>query len=250
MASSKRPEPARRSTRLQRANKLGKPSRRGAVSALVSALFALAAAAAFAIVTVLTVYAAIVEFAPGVRLPFQLRPDLESNLSAGVLFFWLELCAIVFGLRLYDKLDTWLLAKSQLFSINGSLNELVNDLEEARYDFAVKLDESKAENGAYSTDFGALNVAINRLKTRFQEQQYCDIDLTLTARYFVERAVMILDRLTQETFELADQADKLNAKDPPEGLEDCLNRYLDITSTATQGFPGLLTLLENVRRKI
>ncbi len=254
-------QPARRASRSQFANraavksadKVQKPSQHTGLAAfgdgLFRALIGLVSIVAFTVAALATLYAVAPLVMP--RLPFGLPPpsaDISGNLLVGALFFWLEVSAIVLGLRLVDGLRLRGLVRRQLFFVQDHLAGCINEIDEARYDFAVNLDRSLTETGRYDTDLGGLNVSLGRLRGRFINDIYCDIHLTETAARMVARVTRTLDIFCQETYELARQAAVLNRASPPTGLEDCLNEVFERTDTGE--LRGLERMIDEVRRAV
>ena len=185
------------------------------------------------------------------QLPFGLQPpsaDIKGNLLVGALFFWLEVTAIVLGLRLVDDLRARGLARRQLFFVQDHLAECINQIDEARYNFAVSLDESLTETGHYGANLGGLNASLVGLSRDFVSKIYCDIHLTEAAARMVSRVMRTLDIFCQETYELTRKAESLNRATPPTGLEECLAETFERTETAE--LRDLERMIDKVRRAV
>jgi hypothetical protein len=234
--------------RLQAGDRVAKPSRRGVGSAFADGLMAAGAGAALMIAAFVTLY--VVLAISHAALPFalpRLKDDLLGNLIVSSLFFWLEVVAIVIGMRLLDRRSARRLAARQLFSIQVFVATLINGIEDERYAFAVKLDENLQDDGRYTTDFGLLNIGINRYKNEFIERIYCDVELTDTASHIVGRLLRLLDLFSNDTYELSIRADAMN-KDTPTALVDCLNDMFDRTRTG--GLRDIEDMLGRIRDRI
>ncbi len=196
----------------------------------------------------ITGYALVRVFAP--PLPFQLPllpPDVEGNILVAVLFFWMEALVIVLGLRLLDRARLRMLARRQLFSIQDALAGCINGMDDARYAYAVHLDENADENGRYK-ELGGLNRDLARMRRTFVREIFCDTELTEVAARLVGRVMRTLDIFVQETYELVRRAEALNSSAPPVGLEACLIETFDRTETSE--LRALERLIDEIRRDL
>lgn len=241
-------KPFANAERLKRGEQVDKPSGRGLASSILDTGLSLAAIGALLIAALITTYVAVK--AADIRLPVavpQLDEGLMGNFIVSALFFWLEVIAIVLGVRLLDRSNARRLAIRQLFAIQKLTSKLVNDIEDARYAFAVELDKNIQDDGRYTVNFGQLNVTINVLKNTFLEHIYCDVELTATANHIVTRLLRLLDFLSADTFDLANEAEALNRHDPA-ALGKCLDAMFD--RTVTDGLRTIVTLLDNIRARV
>lgn len=225
-----------------------KPSRRGFGSAIIGFLLAALALAAILIAGCVSVYSvlALLKVDPPFNVP-AMSPELIVNLLVGAIFFWLEVIAIVIGLRLIDRFSARQLARRQLFTIQALLAKLINAIDDERYNYAVNLDTSKQGNGGYTTDFGYLNIKLNQLKNGFIESVFCDAELTDTASYAVDRIIRLLDIFSNDTYELAGKAGILN-RDNPSLLDQVLDDSFERTKTG--GLRTIEEMLGRIRDKV
>jgi hypothetical protein len=252
------PQMARRVSRSTFANtnakpkKVQKPSKAIGLSAigdlLLDTLLFLLLIIAVLTAVAITGYAFVRVLAP--PLPFQipkLPSDVEGNILVGVLFFWMEALVIVLGLRFLDRARVRMLARRQLFSIQDALAGCINGMDDARYAYAVHLDENADENGHYK-ELGGLNRDLAQMRRDFVREIYCDVELTEVAARLVGRVMRTLDIFVQETYELVRSAEALNRATPPVGLEACLIETFDRTETSE--LRSLERLIDEIRRDL
>lgn len=206
-------------------------------------------------------------------------PSLNSNIVSGIAFFWLEVTAVVVGLQMFQDFRAKARIRRKFHDILISTQELIAGLDAARYQFAVALDSSSTSNGGYRTEMGALNSISVRMKHDFLTEHLSDIRLTDHSRLLIDRVLRIMDRMTEETYELYLDATELNAalvaaapepdevdapRDmdgeappdsdeglPPEAVRDpalerLLIRLLDVTDPSTQGLVELRNQISGV----
>lgn len=145
------------------------------------------------------------------RLPIERLP-FDDNLTAGVIFFWLEVFVVAFGLKAVDAVSTLLAARNRFYDLYTILKPAVEAVWDERYRFAVTLDENKRPDGGYDVDLGQLNIAINKIRTEFTYRILCDPGLNDHGRFVADRALRILDLMATHTYDLSVSADPLNAR--------------------------------------
>jgi len=182
-----------------------------AVLRLVDYLVPVSTLVALILVVVLTAYVMAPIVRPEVlsRLPLDL-PELNSNILSGLSFFFLDVLVLVVGIRIYQDVIYRTIVRRKFRDLHLSVDEMIFGLDEARYKFAVELDENNRADGGYDADFGQLNRVLNQMKQEFITEQFCDFRLTDHARLVIDRVLRPLDRMTEETYELARRADRLN----------------------------------------
>lgn len=205
-------------------------------------------------------------------------PSLNSNIVSGLAFFWLEVTAVVVGVQMFQDFRAKARIRRKFHDILISTQELIAGLETARFNFAVALDASATLNGGYRTGMGALNSLSVRMKHDFLTEHLSDIRLTDHSRLLIDRVLRIMDRMTEETYDLYLGATELNdvlvaaAPDPARiaapsdtdgevltrgedltseavrdpALEKLLIRLLDVTDPSTQGLLDLRNQISGV----
>lgn len=222
------------------------------------------ALAAIVVALALTAYAAIDQWAPEVLSPLPVRLDIESNLESGVVFFWLELLAVVAGVRLYDRATRTaehrrkLAAKFQ--SISASLEKVIERVWAERLKFAEALDANPTSYGSYDVHRATLNACMVEIRNDFLSAQLRDDGLTDHTRLIVDRVLRVLDRMVEESFEVGGRIDALHAAlqaSAPEdhggdeatprvaqngqdtGMDDLLNELFNVVDPEKQGLERL-----------
>lgn len=244
--------------------------------------YAVPALVGLALVTVICLSAYVI--APWLRpdvlkgLPID-WPSLNSNIVSGIAFFWLEVTAVVVGVQMFQDFRAKARIRRKFHDILISTQELIAGLETARFNFAVELDTSATPNGGYRTGMGALNSISVRMKHDFLSEHLSDIRLTDHSRLLIDRVLRIMDRMTEETYDLYLNATELNdalvadapnpvkveasgdlggevSPDEDEGLssevvrdpalERLLINLLDVTDPSTQGLVDLRNQISGV----
>ena len=168
------------------------------------------------IASALTLYVVAREWAGWLieMLPFRL--DLESNLDSAVVFFWLELLALVVGIRLYDELTQASRRKRRLArKFESTTNDLVSATERIwseRTAFAEKLDSSPLPSGSYGANLNQLNECLIDIRNDFLRKQLADYDLTDHTRLLADRVLRILDDMILTSFEIGLEVHQLHAR--------------------------------------
>lgn len=228
--------------------RVGRPTRGGPLTGFLVGLMVLVCMGGLLAAVVLTVYLGLAWWQPRLLPTTAVIEDgLFQNLLTGAVFFWLELGAIVGLLRLYDDFRLRARNKAQLFDIHDHLVSTINEIEEMRYAFAVKLDESRDDNGLYSASFNEPNRNLRVFRDRFLLAEFSDPEVTHYAQAVVARVLRILDRMIEESYWAIEDAVKANAAKELDALEVALNRIFDITDPNIQGLVNLAAVLDEAR---
>jgi hypothetical protein len=224
---------------------LGPKQDRGVFGALLTLLAIVAGAAAVG----LTVYTLVLAFRPDlIQSPYRLDDGLADNLKVGVIFFWLELAGIVLGLRLYDQAVVAVRQTRQLFDIHATLIRAINEIVDARWDLAVALDASIARDGRYDKKLiGALNRTVHSIRHRVLKDLFSSTEFTSYARGVLARFLQILDRLVEETYQLARDADRQWPHASNDQVSAMLDEFFVCTDPDSCGLDDLDRILLEVR---
>lgn len=146
-----------------------------------------------------------------------LRPDLAArvptfgfdpsdNLTTSVVFFWLDVFAIAAFLKTYEWAADGLAIRRRFYALYETVAATVEAVWDARYGFAVALDEAKSRTGAYDVDMFDLNQRLGRVRTEFVHNVLCDVKINDHGRLVVDRVLRALDAMITETYDLGKQA--------------------------------------------
>ncbi len=175
-------------------------------------------------------------------------PGLIENMLAGAVFFWLELLGIVAGARLLSELSDWFdqryLYKKQLSEFHERLANLIIKIDDARFDFAVKLDKHRTPKGFYDTPLHEIEVCLKFFRDRFHVKELSNPELTSRAREVLIEVYDELERMTEQVYWAVDQCiDAMRRKDAS-GLDSALTRLFAECDVARE--PGLLTIYDKL----
>lgn len=181
----------------------------------LSLLAKFATVAAIALALAVSAYALATQLWPwqASRIPL-LGINPETNLVAGAVFFWLELFAVVGGIRLYDRVVQRDETHRRLRRLETIVNQLDEELYDARIAFATTLDEGKRADGTYAVDMIALNIAIAELRQGFLVKQLTDPRLTDHSRLVIDRVLRALDYMVEQTSQIGRAANDANLVTP------------------------------------
>jgi hypothetical protein len=196
-------------------------------------LFGSSLAAALGLTAYLMAYSA----APEIAARFvNINNEMFQNLAAGAAFFWLELCAIVLGIRLYENekiknLD-YRTSILQLNALELSTYILIENIYDHNYKFAVALDASHEKSGKYDTNFAFLEKHIHFKISEFLSRLAIDGASTPEVRPLVERIATVLNRMYQDCYWAVDDAIKAYRTGNTEMLELALDRIFEACDPA------------------
>ncbi len=168
------------------------------------------------IATALSFYAAASEWAGWLLRPLPFRLELDGNLEAAVVFFWLELLALVVGIRLYDEATQAGRRKRRLArKFESTTNDLVAATEriwDERAAFAEQLDNSPLPSGSYGAPLAHLNACLREIRDDFLRKQLADYDLTDHTRLLADRVLRVLDDMIVESFVIGEKIEVLHLR--------------------------------------
>lgn len=117
--------------------------------------------------------------------------EYRANIVVESLFFWIEIAAIIIGLRLLERYQQSAQRKKNLVTIANALTKLEQDVYDLRVRFAADLDAHDTPDGAYSgASFTTVPVGFELLRSSL-------MSFMLNQRHFHVVEGHVLSRITR-----------------------------------------------------
>ena len=147
------------------------------------------------------------------------------------------------------------------------MNQLDQNLYDARIAFATSLDEGKLPDGTYAVDMFDLNISIADLRNDFLVKQLMDPRLTDHSRIVIDRVLRALDYMVEQTSSIGRAARAVNvvppSPEPADGpppdnvetktltdLEDQIRELIGATDPRDAGLNGTMDQLRAANKRL
>lgn len=174
----------------------------------IVALIAIVAAIAITTVAVLTIWRPEI-----LDTVLPIGSDYRANIVVESLFFWIEIAAIIIGLRLLERYQQSAHRRKSLVTIANALVRLDEEVYDLRVKFAADLDTHADAIGAYKgADFNTMPLGFVFLRNSFMSYLLTQRQFGVVEGKVFNRALRTLDRCAQETRRISEDCSKLSQK--------------------------------------
>ena len=205
--------PGRYTRRVQETERKRKQRRRRRKMSLSERLGSFVAIVAIICALAITALALLSLLRPAmVEIDF-LGEDYRSNIVVGAVYFWIEVAAIIVGVRLLDVKADAVSKQNNIRSTVDKLTALDTSLFDVRYNFAVKLDTATRANGSYKdVNFFSITNEMVQIRANLIEFFLIQPRFGAVESKIFDRTMRCFDVPLLRIRDLASEAQKINGE--------------------------------------